>query len=249
MTFARRGDYKKAYEELYEYKTVQDKTLARILHNDVAQSLNQYGKTRAKLEDANSKIRNLVFYLILTTIILVSVISAWILNERVRRKEKERRDTEIELDRTEKVLAREIESNMAMSESLANVMRDRYEPINKTCDGINVWKNKNNGNKEADPEVKRIIDKFNDAEYLKQTALNIDKYSNGIYSSFISEFPHIKEDGKKLFLYLCLGFSPRTIAVISRQEIEVIYNRKSRLKKAIKDSGSPMIADFLNAIR
>ena len=95
-------------------------------------------------------------------------------------------------------------------------------------------------------EVENIIQNFtNDSEYLDELARNVDKFSGGMWSSFREDFPKLKEADYRLFLYLVMGFSARSISLFLDEKIEVVYNRKSRLKARIQSSNASRKDEYL----
>ena len=72
-----------------------------------------------------------------------------------------------------------------------------------------------------------------------------DKYTNGLFSKFKKDFPKCKDEEYRLFLFLMMGFSARSISLFLGEKIEVIYNRKSRLKAKIKNSDISRKMDYL----
>ena len=62
----------------------------------------------------------------------------------------------------------------------------------------------------------------------------INKYYDNLMRDFRNDFPNLREDEYKLFIYLVVGFSSRAIAVLLQVKTDVVYNRKSSLKRKIK---------------
>ena len=71
-------------------------------------------------------------------------------------------------------------------------------------------------------------------------------YADGLMSKFRNQFPELKESDCMLYLYSIAGFSARAISILIDEKIEVVYNRKSRLKTKIKNSKSENKTLFLN---
>lgn len=131
-----------------------------------------------------------------------------------------------------------------MSESLAEVLRKQHGSTNTLLESFYV-----NGFKSKDSEgAQEIIAHFNDSQFLDEIGKEIDHYSDGLYSAFKSDFPKLKQDYMKLFIYLYLDFSSRSISALTNQDLDVVYNRKSRLKKLIKSSASQRKSEILKII-
>ncbi len=65
---------------------------------------------------------------------------------------------------------------------------------------------------------------------------------------FRNDYPTLKEADVRLFLYSAMGFSARAISTFLNENINVIYNRKSRLKTKIANSSSEEKSRFLRYI-
>ena len=72
----------------------------------------------------------------------------------------------------------------------------------------------------------------------------INTYKDNLMTRFRAEFPDMKESDCILYLYAVAGFSSRAISIFIGEKLEVVYNRKSRLKQKINRSASPNTAVF-----
>lgn len=59
-------------------------------------------------------------------------------------------------------------------------------------------------------------------------------------------FQEIKPDDYRLLVYLACGLSPRTICLLLKESINVVYKRKSRLKARLNGIGSPVCHRILD---
>ena len=74
----------------------------------------------------------------------------------------------------------------------------------------------------------------------KKTIVNmesfIDAYNDNMMLKFHQAYPDINEIDAKLFMFIVLGFSSRAISIFINEKLDVVYNRKSRLKTRIQKS-------------
>ena len=68
--------------------------------------------------------------------------------------------------------------------------------------------------------------------------LMLDKDLDGIMTKLHSALPDLKKKDYALFGYMALGFDATIISHFMDCTVNTIYIRKSRLKKAIDESGS-----------
>ncbi len=246
---ANQGKYEEAYKELEAYKNQQDSVINMIIHSNVMESLSQYETNRKNLELADSHIKHLVTILILITIILVCVVMVWLLRERLRKNEIAKLKAENNLKSTGMHLAQEMNKKQALIDCLSNVARERYESVNEAFDSYFRKQDSGNVKKITDAQIKKIVKEFNDDIFLQDVGKIVDKYVNGIFSSFKEDFPNLNEDSLRLFLYFCIGLTNHSVSIILDQGIDVIYNRKSRLKTKVRESDSLRKADYLKMFK
>ena len=77
----------------------------------------------------------------------------------------------------------------------------------------------------------------------------INRYKDGLMVKFNQSFPHFSRSDVNLFMYIVLGFSARAISIFLNEKIDVVYNRKSRLKQKIQKSDVLNKECFLELMR
>lgn len=250
---AYKGDFEGAYSDLVKYKNMQDSVLSVILKNNVSEAVDQY-ETSKKRDEASRLMVERTLYAGLVIILFVIIAAVCVVyNSRVKRKENEyflvRSDLEkmrISMDFNQKEIDDLQEKNNEMTETLRYLVRDMYAEEDRLCDRYfgqgdpddvkEVTGNVKKKRLVTSKEIGEVIMKFTDEAFLKGVAENVDRCVGGIYTSFRTDFPEIDKDGERLFLYLTLGFCSRTISVLLKKNIDVVYNRKSRLKALVKHS-------------
>lgn len=78
-----------------------------------------------------------------------------------------------------------------------------------------------------------------DGKRLSDIEKYVNRYKGDVVSRFRADFPGLPERDYVLFLYLAAGFSRQAIAFFMNDSMEVISNRKTRLKKRILASSNP----------
>ncbi len=113
------------------------------------------------------------------------------------------------------------------------------------CNDYYQGRFKKNGKDGLEVKIKNIVKGFTDRDSLSKIEEYVNETSDSLYSTFKKDFFDITEDNRRLFLYLMLGFSSRTISVIFGQEISAVYNKKSRLKARIAKSDTANKEQYL----
>lgn len=142
------------------------------------------------------------------------------------------------------VIGRKDEDN-SIDNKFKNVLKEKYAEINELCDSYYQGLGHKEDRKEIERRVRQIATSFSKRKTLGDIEDYADSISENLYSSFKSDFINAGEDVRKLFLFLMLDFSILTICVLMNLERDVVYNRKARLKRKIKESDSHRRTEYL----
>lgn len=74
---------------------------------------------------------------------------------------------------------------------------------------------------------------------------HVNLSTGGILLKFREEFPEISDSDYIIFIYYATGFTARSISILLDLPINQIYNKKSYLRRRIRNSTSPSAAIFL----
>lgn len=97
--------------------------------------------------------------------------------------------------------------------------------------------------KHAEALVKSLSD---DSEY-RIIESTVNQLRLDIMSKARTELHNLKDEDFRLLCYLYAGFSPSTISLLMNfGKVDIIYTRKSRLKKKIENSAAPLKKFFLD---
>ena len=90
--------------------------------------------------------------------------------------------------------------------------------------------------KSLDIDISVDVDCSRDAIAIKKMEEFINRYRDDLMVKFNKSFPDFSKSEVTLYMYVVLGFSARAISIFLNENIDVIYNRKSRLKQKIQKS-------------
>ncbi len=244
---ANQGDYKAAYESLEGYKNTQDSVLSLIFKNNVYESINQYDDMRANLRQQSIRNERLSYIVLFLMFVVISIVVLWRLRERAHREETLRLKLEADLDilradllqveNTKIIPEKESSDSIEIkTDGFEKIIKQHYAEANRLCDDYYQGRYTKNDKEELDKKIKSILKSFSDRAGIEEIGKYVDEKSGGLYSSFKKIFFNLKEEDYRLFLYLVLGFTPRTISILTGHKITVLYNKKSRLKAKIEKS-------------
>lgn len=289
---ADRGNYKKAYAALMEYKEKQEKFINQILDNNVSESLNSYQNAVNALNEEKIRNEKLITWIIIISIIVVLVLIILFYRLRLYKSVAATVKTEAVIASLKADLLNQINRNKYLSETLCeqatelatiekikknakinvvpvhddiivsdkvskpnednsidkkfkNVLKEKYAEINEMCDAYYQGVGHKEDRKEIEKRVQQIAKSFSNRKTLRDIEDYANSISDNLYSSFKTDYINAGEDVRKLFLFLMLDFSILTICVLMNLERDVVYNRKARLKRKIKESNSSRKEEYL----
>ena len=147
-----------------------------------------------------------------------------------------------------------LEADILDSHRISDTMRDRlkalfaarFDTFNEICE---LWY-RNHESAAATADMKRgmeaLIARVSDPALADQLDALIDSCSDGWMTHLRTACPDLNDDQRRLAGYLFTGFSPESIMILTRRpSVNSVYVAKSRLKKAISDSGAPDTDEIL----
>jgi tetratricopeptide (TPR) repeat protein len=167
-----------------------------------------------------------------------------------------------------RLLKRELDENMALVGELRDKIIDNedlllnkqllieqlfsshFEAFNRLSDAYYGCKGLSNEKLKIYNEVMSILSEIASSQntIIKMEEF-INRYKDGLMVKFNQSFPHFSRLDVNLFMYIVLGFSARAISIFLNEKIDVVYNRKSRLKQKIQKSDVLNKECFLELMR
>lgn len=253
----KQGKYKEAFDELNEYRLLQDSVIGVILENNVSESADQYDKSVRKIAADRRKSRNYLGFLTGLVILLILLVIYYFNRVQLHKKELKIAELMANLEGIRNDLWKQMEKTERMKEKemspkirpYLDAVKERYSQANSLCDEYYQSPDVSRKNDKEYEEALQTIAKFTDSAYLNSVEEYVDSVSGNLYSSFKKEMFGISRDYKRLFLYYILGFSPRSISIFMNQKVSAVYNRKSRLKSEIEKSNATRKDEYLNVLK
>lgn len=130
--------------------------------------------------------------------------------------------------------------NAALAENIAELSQSIKELLSsKTCDSraalLGLLRERR---EKIANEIKYFIEStFSTTEIIDGLSHTIDRHAHNLYSNFKRDFPNLKDRDYHLFIFSVSGLTAPAISIILGESKEIIYNRNSRLRLRIKNSG------------
>lgn len=242
---AHEGNYKEAYKALERYRMEQDSVLSIILKNTVSESIARYKEGRELLQKNRNRAERLTWMLAIVILVFTSSIIFLLFKNKIEKERSKREEVIKDAESLKADLLRQANNIGTLSASLAEALRKRHAVIDSMCSAYYEESRNKTKVDRVKAEISDIINKFSNDIPIKDLEDSADRCSDRIISSFKKDFPDASERELRLFIYIVIGFSTRTISLLFDEKIENIYNRKSRLKKKIIASASPIVSEYL----
>lgn len=181
-------------------------------------------------------------------------------DENIRHLESKTREQEITINETrervstlesrlkenERTLENRAKAIREAHEILKNSLHDQFGVLDELARGYYDSMNHPLGKKELYTSVKKIIDRIKeDNKVFMELENTVNSRLGNLMADFRKDFPLMQEKDVKLFLFITLDFSGKSISVFLDIPIDRVYNRKNALKKKIKASGNEIAEKYL----
>ena len=244
--FKSTGRYAKALVLSEKFMGYQDSILKRVISHSVQNRLSDYVIYQKKRGKEKAEKKQFYILIISVTIIVVLILIALVLYYRWRNKFLKIERDMLMFQNLKPTLESQEKQLAYMTNSINNLFRQQFETIDSLCNIYYEGQSSVHVKNRIYDEVLRIIKSFQDDKKIRTEFKDIvNHYKNNIMMKLDESFPELKDIDCLLFLYVASGFSSRSISVFLQENINVIYNRKSRLKNKISKSDSKYREELL----
>lgn len=231
---AENGDYRRAYNNLLiEYKDLS-KEMWRLAQQNMNLAADEYMKNKLSEtvnEKRELKIR-LIFSLVVLTLLII--IACLIFAYRIRLLKMGEAKTILDLKRSSEILHSVTEKLYTTRGKVDELFSYRFEIIDKLLDEYYTCRDSSREQRHIYEKVKSIFEDFGaEKQSFKDIIAYVNKYRNGLIDDLKVAFPQMKDSEIAIYVYNVIGLSSRAISILLSDNVENIYNRKSRLKKKL----------------
>ena len=134
----------------------------------------------------------------------------------------------------------------ALQKAIDKLFEQHFATIDRLSSAYYEYQGTANEKHKIYADVMKLVSGLgSDKKTLQELERFVNTYRGNLMSRFRAAFPDMKESDCILYLYSVAGFSPRAISIFINEKLEVVYNRKSRLKQKINRGLSPEKDIFL----
>ena len=225
-------DNERALYYLENEVKLQSDELRGILNQNVLGSVKEFINLENIKKETRQK-RNTLLSIFSTITIFIIILLFLISKLKIRKAEIERNIAIAEnLERTLEIK----NSNINSLQNLVNqLFSQQFTKLDELCNIYFEYQDSSKMKSKVYDAINDIIKNLgNEPSTMNEMENLINKYYDNLMRDFRNDFPNLREDEYKLFIYLVVGFSSRAIAVLLQVKTDVVYNRKSSLKRKIK---------------
>lgn len=258
------GNYKEALNALECENANNNKILHDVINQNVTEAVSNYRNYEILAREKDlmhaKRTKNICIIVFATIALLISIIMtqrsrsqkkeiennmllASNLRNMLQVKEREVREIQDEMNNTMEHLKAE---NEAMQNAINNLFEQRFATIDRLSSAYYECQGTVNEKHKIYTDVMELVSGLgSDRRTLKELESFVNTYRDNLMSHFRESFPEMKESDYILYLYSVAGFSARAISIFINEKLEVVYNRKSRLKQKINHSTSAERDEFI----
>ena len=239
------GDYKSAVEALEHEYEYQDQIIKAIVSQNVTETVSNYREYERIIQEREIQHEKTTKTIIVVVFVMIMTLSYIIISLRLKAQRKEIENNMLLASNLRNMLkVKETETN-SMQEVINNLFEQRFATIDKLSSDYYEYQGTANEKQKIYTNVMKLVSGLgSDKKTIKELENFINTYKDNLMIRFREEFPDMKESDCILYLYAVAGFSSRAISIFIREKLEVVYNRKSRLKQKINRSTSPNATTF-----
>lgn len=251
-----RRNYMKAIENLEKCMNFQDSVARLTLNQSVISAQRDYFEDQSEFAlfklTANKRLSGLLLCIFL--LIFVGVIAYFHYMRKVKNLEIAEylamaHRIEDTLQAAQENVQKKDEQQARMSVLIQYLFREKFDLIDRLG---NTYYERQNSKSERDAifnEVKAEIKKLgSDRDTKQQLEQIVNACKDNVMQRLRQQLPEIKENDFELLCYIFAGFSFRAISIFTKDKVENLYTRKSRLKTKISKSNAPDKFFFINSI-
>ncbi len=241
--YSRSGDWEKAYRSLVVYADSMDHIMWTINRSNLTRTANMIQEQEIELRKSKIQYLNLKNGVIIGVCLILILIFIYV--DRLHRLRLRSLNAELEARLSDAtLLSRDLHNlrthfdNARQSykddgEKIRKMLMLRFKDLDSICEGYYEA----NDVKDKKKIIRHIENVIDDISSSGQSIGYIREIVDVCWDNVISrlkEYKSLSEDDILLATYLLAGFSQRSVCVLTKEKIEVIYNRKSRLKSKIR---------------
>lgn len=246
--------YKKNYSSalllLEKSVTSNNKEVTEALRQSLSLSQRDYYESQYEIAEYKAHNRKLTIISGLISSLFVLGLIYWVVSAYARRLREEK---EYYLNYADEI-SRQLEASKnedypELKRKYIELYKSRFEIIGSLYEQYTLFDGKNNSEHAIYEKVSSMVEDFrNDYSNREQFESILNENMDNIVSRFRMEVPKLKEIDYSIFCFMLIGFDPTTISHLLNTTMNVIYIRKSRMKKRIEILNPEHKVQFLEVL-
>lgn len=259
------GNYKDALLALEKEHLSSNAILHKVINQNVTHAVNNYKNYEKLVNEKNIQYEKTTKIIITCVFIAIIILGVVIATLRIKSQKKEiennillaanlrnmLKNKEYETVALQNTFDKQLEckaaDNIAMQEAINSLFEQRFATIDRLTSAYYEYQGTSNEKNKIYVDVMKLVSGLgSDKKTLKELESFINTYKDNLLIRFRNEFPDLRESDYVLYIYTIAGFSSRAISIFIGEKLEVVYNRKSRLKQKINKSNSNYKSVFIS---
>ena len=245
-----KGNYSEALTLLEKSVTANNIEVTDALEQSLALSQRDYYKSQSELSEYKADNRKLTIISISVVSVMILLLVLWGTSIYIRR---QREEKEYYLNYADEI-SRQLEAYKTgdypeLKRKYIELYKSKFEVIGNLYEQYTLFDGKKNAEHAIYERVSSIVEDFrNDYGNIRSLESVLNEDMDNIVANLRNEMPRFKEMDYSIFCFMLIGFDATTISHLLNTTMNVIYIRKSRMKKSIEETNPEHKIQFLEVL-
>lgn len=245
-----KGNYYNALTFLENFVTLNNNEVNEVLKQSLALSQRDYYESQFEIAEYKAHNRKLTIISGIFSLFFIFGLIYFVISTYTRHLREEK---EYYLNYADEI-SRQLEASKnedypELKRKYIELFKSKFDIIGSLYEQYTLFDGKNNSEHIIYEKVSSIVEEFrNDYSNREQFESILNENMDNIVSKFRMEIPKLKEMDYSIFCFMLVGFDPTTISHLLNTTINVIYIRKSRMKKSIEETNPEHKIQFLEVL-
>ena len=232
-------NYKDALSAIDIDVSIQNEILQEALSQNVTGAVSDYYSYETRIKESEANKHKLIWIIVLLVSSFI-IIGLWVYFRMLIRKKKNLIEQNmLTAENLRQILEIKDSSLASAQDTISNLFANQFRLVDELCSDYYECKGTPKEKNKVYEKVVNIISGLgSDPNIINQMEEKINQGLDNLIADFRKDYKELKDSDVQLFIYLVMGFSPRAMSVLISQKLEVVYNRKSSLKRKIKEGNS-----------
>lgn len=227
------GDFQGAWTHLMEYRLQRDSVINSHLQESIMAVQRDYVDQKLEIEQVKANRNNILWMCFASGLLALLAFTFYFFNRQNVTRSLEMENLLFQIAENRAVLAKQ-------EATIEGLINQKYQQLDDLCvsyfNGQNSMFTKN----AIYRKVQSIVESFGtDSEAFSELETMINMTRQSVLNVLKSELPNLKEKDYQFFCYVFSGFSSRSISLLLKDNIDTVYQHRSRWKKRLEAMDVP----------